>query len=119
MEEAEGNMRVARLYGDGAYDSGDAYRLLEGRGIEPVIKPRRNSRLDTGPPARRLAVGRIREVGYEAWARITGYGQRWAVETAYSTFKRVFGESAMGRSLGSIVVELAGKVALYNMLVNM
>jgi hypothetical protein len=41
------------------------------------------------------------------------------VETAYSTFKWVFGENAMGRSLGSIVVELAGKVALYNMLVNM
>jgi len=43
---------------------------------------------------------------------------RWAVETAYSTFKRLFGEGAMGRSLGGIVLELAGKVALYNRLVN-
>jgi hypothetical protein len=48
---------------------------------------------------------------------MTGYGRRWAVETAYSTFKRLFGESAMGRSLGSIVAELVGKVALYNALV--
>jgi len=35
VEGAERNVRVARVYGDGAYDSGDVYRLLEGRGIEP------------------------------------------------------------------------------------
>ena len=119
VEEAEGNVRVARLYGDGAYDSGDVYRLLEGRDIEPVIKPRRNSRLDVGPPLRRRAVELCRDLGYEAWARLTGYGQRWAVETAYSTFKRVFGECSLARSFENIVRELVGKVALYNMLVNM
>jgi IS5 family transposase len=118
VEEAEGNVRVARVYGDGAYDSGDVYRLLEGRGIEPVIKPRRNSRLDVGPPSRRRAVELCRELGYEAWARVTGYGRRWAVETAYSTFKRVFGEHSLARSFENIARELAGKVALYNMLVN-
>jgi hypothetical protein len=118
VEGAERNVRVAKVIGDGAYDSGDAYRLLEGRGIEPVIKPRRNARLDAGPPARRRAVSQIREVGYEAWARITGYGRRWAVETAYSTFKRLFGELSLARSFENIARELAGKVALYNVLVN-
>ena len=117
--EAEGNVRVARLYGDGAYDSGDVYRLLEGRVIESVIKPRRNARVDTGPPARRRAVSQIRELGYDAWAKLTGYGRRWAVETAYSTFKRLFGEHSLARSFENIARELAGKVALYNMLVNM
>jgi hypothetical protein len=86
VEGAEGNVRVAEVIGDGAYDSGDVYEFLENRGIESVIKPRRNSRLGSGPPARRRAVGRIRELGYDAWARVTGYGRRWAVETAYSTF---------------------------------
>jgi len=119
VEEAGRNVRVARLYGDGAYDSGDVYRLLEGRVIEPVIKPRRNARVDTGPPARSRAVSQIRELGYEAWARLTGYGRRWAVETAYSTFKRLFGECSLARSFENIVRELVGKVALYNMLVNM
>jgi IS5 family transposase len=118
VDEAEGNVRVAKVYGDGAYDSGDVYRLLEGRGIEPVIKPRRNSRLDVGPPSRRRAVELCRELGYEAWARLTGYGRRWAVETAYSTFKRLFGEHSLARNLENIVRELAGKVAVYNMLVN-
>jgi len=119
VEEAEGNVRVARLYEDGAYDSGDVYRLLEGRGIEPVIKPRRNSRLDVGPPSRRRAVDQVRCLGYDGWARLTGYGRRWAVETAYSTFKRLFEEHSLARSFENIARELMGKVALYNMLVNM
>jgi hypothetical protein len=92
VEGAERNVRVAKLYGDGAYDSGDVYEFLENRGIDAVVKPRRNARLDAGQPTRRRAVSQIRERGYEAWARITGYGRRWAVETAYSTFKRLFGE---------------------------
>jgi len=118
VEGSERNVRVARVYGDGAYDSGDVYKFLENRGIEAVVKPRRNARLDTGPPARRLAVGRVRELGYEAWARFTGYGRRWAVETAYSTFKRLFGGHSLARSFENIARELVGKVALYNVLVN-
>jgi len=118
VEGAERNVRVAEVIGDGAYDSGDVYKFLENLGIEAVVKPRRNARLDTGPPARRLAVGRVRELGYEAWARFTGYGRRWAVETAYSTFKRLFGGHSLARSFENIARELVGKVALYNVLVN-
>jgi len=114
VEGAKRNVRVAEVIGDGAYDSGEVYRLLEAKGIEP----RRNARRDTGPPARRRAVGRIRELGYDAWARVTGYGRRWAVETAYSTFKRLFGELSLARSFENIARELVGKVALYNVLVN-
>jgi hypothetical protein len=119
VEEAEGNVRVAEVIGDGAYGSGEVYDLLEAKGIEPVIKPRRSSRLGSGPPARRRAVSQIRELGYEAWAKLTGYGRRWAVETAYSTFKRLFGELSLARSFECIARELVGKVALYNVLVNM
>ena len=119
VEGAGRNVRVAKVIGDGAYDSGEVYDLLEAKGIEPVIKPRRNSRLDTRCPGRRLAVGRVREVGYDAWAKLTGYGGRWAVETAYSTFKRLFGECSLAGSFENIARELVGKVALYKMLVNM
>ena len=118
VEGSMRNVKVAKVIGDGAYDSGDVYEFLENRGIEAVVKPRRNARVDTGPPVRRLAVGRVRELGYEAWARFTGYGRRWAVETAYSTFKRLFGEHSLARNLENIARELVGKVALYNVLVN-
>ena len=119
LDEAGRNVRVAEAILDGAYDSEEVYTELERRGIEPVIKPRRNARSDTGALSRGVAVGQVRELGYRTWAELVGYGRRWAVETAYSTFKRLFGESAMGRSLRNIALELAGKVALYNMLVNM
>ncbi len=119
VEGAERNVRVARLYGDGAYDSSKVYDLLEGRGIGVVVKPKRNGRSDRGHPGRRRAVELVRGLGYEGWARLTGYGRRWAVETAYSTFKRMFGEHSMARGFENIVRELAGKVSLYNMLINM
>jgi hypothetical protein len=51
--------------------------------------------------------------------RLVEYGRRWAVEMAYSTFKQVFGEGYRAKTLENIARELAGKVALYNMLVNM
>jgi len=119
LEGAERRARVEEALLDGAYDSEEVYEELMKRGIEAVIKPRKNARSDTGPLSRSIAVGMIRELGYGTWAEFTGYGRRWAVETAYSTFKRLFGECAMGRSLGCIALELAGKVALYNMLINM
>jgi len=119
LEGAERRANVEEALLDGAYDSEEVYEELERRGIEAVIKPRRNARSDTGSLSRGVAVGMIRELGYGTWAEFSGYGRRWAVETAYSTFKRLFGEGAMGRSLGCIALELAGKVALYNMLVNM
>jgi hypothetical protein len=119
LEGAERRANVEEALLDGAYDSEEVYEELERRGIEAVVKPRRNARSDTGSLSRSVAVGMIRELGYGTWAEFTGYGRRWAVETAYSTFKRLFGEGAMGRSLGCIALELAGKVALYNLLVNM
>jgi hypothetical protein len=118
VEGAGRNVRVARVLGDGTYGSGKVYGFLESRGIEAVIKPRRNSRLDTRCPGRRLAVGRVRELGYDAWAKLMGYGGRWAVETAYSSFKRLFWELSLARGFESIARELVGKVALYNVLVN-
>jgi hypothetical protein len=119
VEDSRRNVRVSRLYGDPAYDSSRVYGLLEGLGVEVVVKPKGNARADRGHAGRRRAVGLIRALGYRGWARMMGYGRRWAVETAYSTFKRLFGEGVLGRSWGSIVVELVGKVALYNALVNM
>ena len=119
LEGAERRANVEEALLDGAYDSEEVYGELERRGIMAVVKPRRNARSDTGSLSRSIAVGMIRELGYGTWAEFTGYGRRWAVETAYSTFKRLFGEGAMGRSLSCIALELAGKVALYNLLVNM
>jgi hypothetical protein len=41
------------------------------------------------------------------------------VETVYSTFKRVFGESVMAKTLNNVMRELAAKISLYNLLIRL
>jgi len=119
LERAEERRRISGLLGDGAYDSGMVFEALEERGIEAVVKPRRNSVPGTASPARGRAVREFQGLGYEGWAEEKGYGRRWAAETAFSTFKRLFGEHSLARSMDCIRKELVAKVSLYNMLVNM
>jgi IS5 family transposase len=119
LEEAERHGRVVKAYGDGAYDSSEVYETLEAKGIEAVIKPRGNSRVDTPSPARRHVVREYLNLGHDAWAKLKGYGGRWLVETAYSTFKRAFGEHCMARTMRNIAKELMAKATIYNMLVNL
>jgi hypothetical protein len=44
------------------------------------------------------------------------YGRRWAVETAFSTYKRLCGEYCMSRNIER---ELKAKAYIYNTLINM
>ena len=80
------------------------WRVVDERLIRrgAVIKPRRNARADIGPPERRGAVRLIRRLGDEGWAGTVGYGRRWFAETAFSTFKRQYGEYCMAKSMESI-----------------
>jgi len=104
---------------DGAYDSIKSYRLLRRMGVKPIIKPRRNARTDRGPPERRFSVITFKELGEKMWGRLMGYGGRWAAETAFSTFKRLYGEHSMSKNMGTITKELSAKAYIYNMLINL
>jgi hypothetical protein len=53
----------------------------------------------------------VREGGVCLWAMI----RRWAVETAFSTYKRLYGEYCMSRNMER---ELNTKAYIYNMLIN-
>jgi len=85
---------------DGAYDSIKSYRLLGKMGIKPIIKPRKNARTDRGPPEGRNSVMILKTLGEEEWSKVMSYGRRWAVETALSTFKRLYGEYCMAKKHG-------------------
>jgi hypothetical protein len=62
--------------------------------VKPIIKPRRNSRMDIGPPERCSSVMILKTLGEEGWSRVMCYGRRWAAETSFSTFKRLYGDTA-------------------------
>jgi len=60
------------------------------------IKPRRNAGSD-GLPERRRAVRLIRTHEGEG-GELMGYGRRWSVGTAFSIFKRLYGEYCLAKT---------------------
>jgi len=119
LRKAERQGKVSKVIADGAYDSSKVYELLEQKKMEAVIKPRRNSCVDTPSEPRRKAVTQYKRLGHRRWAKLKGYGRRWSVETAYSTFKRAFGEFCMAKTMKNITKELTAKAYIYNMLINL
>ncbi|MGC8937226.1 MAG: IS5 family transposase [Candidatus Methanomethylicaceae archaeon] len=107
---ARGN--VKEVLGDGAYDSARIYEHLRQNGIDIVIKPRKNSVLETKSEVRRCEVDLYRCLGHEKWAEKKGYVRRWAVEAAYSTFKRTFGDSVMAKTMANVARGLAAKASV-------
>jgi hypothetical protein len=99
LKDASMNRDVAEAFMDGAYDTRGSYTLVRGMDIRPVIKPRSNARTDRGPPERRISAAILRMFGGRGWSMVMGYGRRWAVETAFPTFKRLYGEHTMSRNI--------------------
>lgn len=119
VEHAEMYCRIERVILDGAYDSRRNFSYLTGKGIDPAIRVRRNSSCRArGCPARkRVVLEYLRDS--EEWKRRVGYGRRWMAETAFSTFKRMFGEHVTARKFPNMVREMVLKARLYNLFTSM
>ena len=73
VEEASTKARVVKVLADGGYDSKENFHYLDGKGIEPVIRVRRNSsRKSGGCMPRKLVAIRVprRPRSMEAPARV-------------------------------------------------
>jgi len=119
MADASRYRLISEACMDGAYDSRKSYRLLRSMGVKPIIKPRKNARADRGPPERRRSAMMLKTLGEKEWSRATGYGGRWAAETAFSAFKRLYEECCMAKNIETISRELAAKAYIYNMPINL
>jgi transposase len=84
MANASRHRLIYEAFMDGAYDSSKNYALLRGMNIKSIIKPRRNARVDRGPPERRNSAMILKTLGEKAWSRAKGYGRRWSAETEFS-----------------------------------
>ena len=49
------------------------------------------------------------------WKKKKRYGQRWIVETVFSSIKRMFGEHTSATRFQNMVKEMILKVSLYNL----
>jgi Transposase DDE domain len=119
VQEAMSKNTVGRVYGDGAYDSRANFNLLASNGIDPVIKVRKNaSRKAKGSYARKVSVI-AQQADLEGWKEEKKYGDRWSVEGAYSAIKRIFGEYVSAKKFVNMAKEMATKVSLYNLFIQM
>ena len=118
VEDSAGKADLKRVVADGAYDSKSNFRLLADRGIEPLIKVRRNASFKGGGcMPRKFAV--VEQLGNPQWKKEKGYGYRWMVESAFSSIKRVFGEHIVSIKWKNIINELLLKASIYNLFMAM
>jgi len=119
VEEASKKAKVTETLGDGAYDTKNNFRYLDDKGIEPVIKVRRNASGRAGGcmPRKLVAQEYLRDP--KAWKRKHGYGYRWMAESAFSSLKRTFGEYVSAKSMRNMAQEMMIKASLYNVLIGL
>ncbi len=117
VEGASSKASVTRAIADGAYDSREIFSYLDSKGIEPVVKVRKDASVHSlGCMPRKLVVmEQLRD--RERWKRRHGYGQRARVESAISSFKRTFGEHITSVKWENMVNELLLKAQVYNLFV--
>lgn len=110
--------RLKKALADGAYDDAKNDQSLKNQGIKFVAPPRKNSRVNRKPPpeeaARNQRVREWKRLGKKKWRKKNGYGKRWAVETKYSTWKRIFGENLSAKTPKAVEAEVRRKVFLLN-----
>ncbi len=121
VDKSTENNKVERVLGDGAYDSRDNFNHLASKGIKPGIKIKQgySTRARCKGRARKKAILELEKHGYIGWRDKVGYGQRWMAETAFSSFKRTFGEYVRATKIENMANEMALKVYTYNMLINL
>jgi hypothetical protein len=110
---------VGKLFADGAYEGNDIFRYLTNNGIFPCIKVRKNAqvKLKTGNILRNLSVISQKN-DLKKWKDSVSYGQRWIVETVFSTMKRMFGEYVYSVKFHNMVKEMTLKASLYNKMIS-
>ena len=113
----EGSSKIAdikRVIGDGAYDSKNNFRMLSEMDIDSLIRVRKNASLKgSGCMPRKFAV--VEQLGNDGWRKQRGYGYRWMAESAFSSFKRVFGEYITSVKWKNSVNEMLLKASIYNL----
>jgi hypothetical protein len=99
---------------DGSYDSNKNFQFLSFRGIQPVIKVRKNSRCRKTNHYLRNKTVKMQKNNLQEWKDNVRYGQRWIVESVFSCIKRMFGEYVTAIRLENMIKEMVLKASLYN-----
>jgi len=102
---------------DGAYDTYEIWEGLEQRGIQPLIRLRKNAVADYWKSWQRAKTVKEYKKNEKKWVKEKGFGQRWQVETWFSSLKRRFGEHCTATKPRNVLHEVLFKTALCNKMI--
>jgi len=106
---------VYALYGVVAYDTKDIFQFCSRKGVDPIIRVRKNaSTRARGCFARADVVRNMQSLAEKRWKKKKRYGKRWAVERGYSMFKHFFGGDVCSRRFEYMCTEIRQKCAILN-----
>jgi transposase len=102
---------VTKVSGDGAYDQKKDYAAVAELGAQALIPPRRGAHIwqhgnsNAAPLERDETLRQIRQIGRKRWKLESGYSRRSLAETAFSRFKRLFGDRLHARNFDNQATE--------------
>jgi IS5 family transposase len=111
VEEASRRGKVTKTIGDGAYDTKSNFRYLDEKGIEPVIKVRKNASSRAGGCMRIFRRMMSDPTGY-----IREYHKRQLSESAFSADKRTLGWRVWQKRDDRIDTAIGCHATLHNLL---
>jgi hypothetical protein len=117
VDESRKVKRVSKALMDGAYDTYEIWNGLNARSIKPLIRLRKNAVINYSESETRSQAVKCYIENEKDWVKGTGFGQRWQVETYYSSFKRRFGEHCFSRRKENVLHEILMKCCLLNKLI--
>jgi len=113
---------VKTVKGDGAYDGKHVREAIRKRKAYALIPPPKTAVCKGGDLNRDQAVMDIRNLGGDLtarsiWGKLTGYSRRALVETAFSRYKKMFGDRAFSKTPERLIVENRLKCILLNKMI--
>src|SRR6478609_5706121 len=100
------DMRIDKVFADGAYNSNAVFSCLAYNGIFPCIKVRRNANVNkkTNNTFKNLSVI-YQKNDLKKWKASVSYGKRWIAKTVFSCLNRTFGEYVYSVRLENMIQE--------------
>ena len=103
---------------DGSYDNNKIFQFLSFNDIKPAIKVRNNSKCRKTNHYLRNKNVQLQKTKIQQWKNSEDYGQRWIVESVFSSMKRMFDEYVSAIKYPNMIKEIMLKASLYNLFIS-
>jgi hypothetical protein len=105
---------IARIFGDGAYDTQHTYELADHKNAELVAPPRENAVFWKNGHLRNTVIMLVFLLGMALWKMLSGYHKRSIGENALYRLEQLFGTCLSSRSFATQNTEVRARIVAMN-----